>query len=193
LFPGMDKTSSEATKWLSANESDGVNGISHKGDQPPEQLSQSQAAQFLFDECRMVLPGIQTLLGFQLIAVFSPGFDEKLSEIEQHLHLLAIFLVAVAVVLVMTPAAYSRQAHPKEISEGFIRTCTRLLLWSMIPLAIGICLEMYLIAEVILRSPLSAVVAAVLFAVFVSFWFVLPRSHTWRNFLGRHQQPPASK
>ncbi len=172
----------------------GVNGISHKGDQPPEQLSQSQAAQFLLDECRMVLPGIQALLGFQLIAVFSPGFDEKLSAIEQRLHLLAIFLVAVAVVLVMTPAAYSRQAHPKEISEGFIRTCTRLLLWSMIPLAIGICLEMYLIAEVILRSPLSAVVASVLFGVIIAFWFVLPRSHTWRNFLGRHQQPtPTSK
>jgi hypothetical protein len=31
----------------------------------------------------MVLPGIQALFGFQLIAVFSPGFEQKLTLAEQ--------------------------------------------------------------------------------------------------------------
>ncbi len=43
-----------------------------------EPLSLTQAAQVLLDECRMVLPGIQALFGFQLIAVFSPRFAEAL-------------------------------------------------------------------------------------------------------------------
>jgi hypothetical protein len=35
-------------------------------------LSLSEASSQLLNECRMVLPGIQTLLGFQLIAVSLP-------------------------------------------------------------------------------------------------------------------------
>ena len=153
------------------------------GDERPEQLSLSNAARFLLEECRMVLPGIQALLGFQLVAVFSSEFDRKLDMVDQRIHLVATFLVALAVVLVMTPAAYSRQAHPREVSEGFIRACTRLLLLGMFPLAVGVCLEFYLIAQAILHSTLSAVLASVLFAMFVVFWIVLPRSKALRHFV----------
>ena len=48
-----------------------------------EQLTLSQAMQHLLEECRMVLPGIQALFGFQLIAVLSPGFDVKLTAVEE--------------------------------------------------------------------------------------------------------------
>ena len=131
----------------------------------------------------MVLPGIQALLGFQLVAVFSTEFDAKLGPVDQRIHLVATFLVALSVALVMTPAAYSRQAHPREVSEGFIRACTRLLLIGMFPLAIGICLEFYLIAQAILHSTLSAVLAAALFGVFAVFWIILPRSKALRHFV----------
>jgi hypothetical protein len=53
----------------------------------------------LIEEARMVLPGLQALLGFQLIAVFNERFDKALSPLEQHLHLAAICAVAVAGVL----------------------------------------------------------------------------------------------
>src|SRR5258705_8073226 len=58
-----------------------------------EELPLSVAAQYLLEECRMVLPGIQALFGFQLIVVFNPGFSQKLSAGEQRLHLLAIILL----------------------------------------------------------------------------------------------------
>jgi hypothetical protein len=153
------------------------------GDSEPEQLSLSQSARFLLEECRMVLPGIQALLGFQLIAVFSSEFDKKLDAVDQRIHLVATFLVALAIILVMTPAAYSRQAHPREVTEGFIRASTRLLLVGMFPLAVGTCLEFYLIAHAILHTALGAVLASVLFAMFVLFWIVLPRSKALRHFV----------
>ena len=53
----------------------------------------------------MVLPGIQALFGFQLIAVFNERF-RQLSEGEQLIHFTAIMLVAIAIALIMTPAAY---------------------------------------------------------------------------------------
>jgi hypothetical protein len=45
---------------------------------PIEHLPLSKAAQLLLEECRMVLPGIQALFGFQLIAVFNARFAERL-------------------------------------------------------------------------------------------------------------------
>ncbi|MDQ2943358.1 MAG: hypothetical protein M3R21_06785 [Candidatus Dormibacteraeota bacterium] len=41
----------------------------------------------LLNEGRMVLPGIQALFGFQLIAVFNQTFSQRLSPAEQYLHL----------------------------------------------------------------------------------------------------------
>jgi hypothetical protein len=74
-----------------------------------EALPLSKAAQYLSEECRTVLPGIQALFGFQLIAAFNPGFAQKFSLGEQRLHLLATALVALAIAAIMTPAAYHRQ------------------------------------------------------------------------------------
>lgn len=148
-----------------------------------EKLSLSKAAEYLLEECRMVLPGIQALFGFQLIAVFNPGFAQKLSGAEQSLHLLAISLVAIAVALVMTPAAYHRQAGPREVTEAFILVSTRLLLWSMLPLAVALCLDLYLIARMILDD-IAVLLTVALFLVFLILWFILPRVKAVQRLIG---------
>jgi small-conductance mechanosensitive channel len=140
-----------------------------------EPISLDSAARHLLEECRMVLPGIQALFGFQLIAVFNEGFSKKLSAGEQALHLAAIVLVAVAVALVMAPAAIHRQTQQREVSERFIWLSSRLLLASMFPLAVALCLDIYLISRVILeRGTFSAAIAAILLAVIFTLWIVLP-------------------
>src|SRR5256885_10399890 len=117
-----------------------------------EEISLDSAAAHLLEECRMVLPGIQALFGFQLIAVFNEGFSDKLARGEQVMHLAAVVLVAAAAALVMTPAAIHRHGQQREGSERFVWISSRLLLASMFPLAIGLCLDMYLIARVVLES-----------------------------------------
>ncbi|HEV8150011.1 MAG TPA: DUF6328 family protein [Gemmatimonadales bacterium] len=148
-----------------------------------ESVPLSQAAEYLLEECRMVLPGLQALFGFQLIAVFNSRW-EVLGPGEQRAHLLAIGLVAVAIALIMTPAAYHRQSNPEEITSTFIRLSTQLLLWSMPPLAAGLCLDFYLIARVILHRPLASLLAVALAAVFLVFWFVLPRATGLQRIVG---------
>ncbi|HEX7232797.1 MAG TPA: DUF6328 family protein [Candidatus Binatia bacterium] len=140
-----------------------------------EQLSLDAATKHILEECRMVLPGIQALFGFQLIAVFNQGFGEKLSTMEQQLHLLSIILTVTAVVLVMTPAALHRQIDPLAATRRFIESSTILLLFSMFPLSISICLDIYLIAHIITESiVLSLVIAAGLLLLFFSLWILLP-------------------
>ena len=140
-----------------------------------QRLELFQAAEVLLEECRMVLPGIQGLFGFQLVAVFSAHFHEQLSHGEQLLHLLAIALTSLAIALVMAPAATHRQTDPCEVTLAFIRLGSRLLLWSMAPLALGLCLDFYLVARVITGSVLLAWSAAGLFALFGWFWYLLPQ------------------
>ncbi len=51
-------------------------------------------------EARMVLPGIQALFGFQLIAVFNERFKE-LAEDARLIHFSATVLIAVAIALII--------------------------------------------------------------------------------------------
>ena len=130
----------------------------------------------------MVLPGIQTLFGFQLIAVFSSEFARQLSAGEQRLHLVAMGLTAVAVGLIMTPAALHRHEH--KISALFIRTSARLLIASMLPLALSICLDFYLIGRAVTGWSGFAGLSAVLFLFFSGMWFVLPRAKGVQRLIG---------
>ncbi len=147
-----------------------------------EPLSLDSAASDILEECRMVLPGIQALFGFQLIAVFNQGFAEKLSHPEQMVHLAALLLTALAMALVMTPAALHRMSEPKAVSERFVWMASNMVLAGMLPLALAIGLDAYLVASIIARSDLVGVVVAVLLVlVFGGLWLLLPRRERARH------------
>ena len=150
----------------------------------PEPLSST--VDHLLEECRMVLPGIQALFGFQLIAVFNQPFWDKLTDTQRVIHFMALSVIAVAIALVMTPAAYHRQAERETVSHGFVRLASRLLLWSMFPLLTGICLDFYLIASLIFKSTeVGVALAALVSLTFFVLWFVLPRTTALQDYLRR--------
>ena len=141
-----------------------------------QQISLDSAATHLLEECRMVLPGIQALFGFQLIAVFNQGFGEKLSQVGQMVHLVALILTTLSMALVMTPAALHRQAEPKAVSERFLWLASSMVLAAMVPLAVAVGLDSYVVASIVLKSELlGALLGVLLMLVFASLWFVLPR------------------
>jgi len=150
--------------------------MSTQTDNDTEVESLSDSVSHMLEECRMVLPGIQALFGFQLIAVFNSTFWAKLNQFEQLLHYMAIGLVALSVALVMTPAAYHRQAEPATVSKRFLIISTKLLFGSMYPLMGGILLDFYLIGSLILQSRLLSLLATLcLWCVFTVLWILLPR------------------
>lgn len=153
--------------------------------QDSKQLPLDKAATLVLDESRMILPGIQALFGFQLIAVFNDAFTEKLSVFEQRLHLLAIALLLITTMIIMTQAVFHRQTGLKHVENEFIHIATRLLLLSMFPLATSFSLEFYLISRIILNNVLLSVLFAVgLFAMFLLLWIGLPRSEALQRLLG---------
>src|SRR5437870_12446674 len=77
---------------------------------PDEGSNKDKIVQATIEEARMVLPGIQALFGFQLVAAFNQRFTE-LSPAHQNLHFAALVLTAISVGIIMTPAAYHRIAE----------------------------------------------------------------------------------
>jgi membrane protein YdbS with pleckstrin-like domain len=145
---------------------------------PDDQKKASLEAEveLIVEECRMVLPGIQALFGFQLIAVFNPTFSERLPPSGRGLHLAAIVLITVAIALIMAPAAYHRQAERDQVSQYFANYASGLLTIAMVPLLLAIASEVTLVAYVITEVLWASVGLGVLLAlVFSGLWFVFPR------------------
>lgn len=141
-----------------------------------EEVELSQAASYLLDECRMVLPGVQAIFGFQLIAVFNQRFAEDLPEFAQRLHFASLTLVALAAALVMTPAAYHRMTGIAHVSRRFLDTSSRLVLASMVSLAVGLSLDYFVVGWLVFESMAMAAAAAAMLAVFTLLWFAFPYS-----------------
>ncbi|MGD9884033.1 MAG: DUF6328 family protein [Reyranella sp.] len=107
-----------------------------------------EEATHITDEARMILPGVQALMGFQLIAVFNERF-QRLDEGHQILHLVAFLLVTLAMGLIMAPAAYHRLAERGRVTRRFVDLASTLLCLALPPLMIGVACDTYLIAYLV--------------------------------------------
>ncbi len=156
------------------------------GHERVEELKLGDAVSALLNECRMILPGVQSLFGFQLIAVYQPPFFNKLNPGEQHLHLFALAMVALAAALIMAPAAYHRQTAPRQASDGFIRLASWFLLIALVPLLLGISLDFYLLTRLVqLDVSLGIFLSILLGAMFVVMWYVLPHLAVLNRITGK--------
>lgn len=124
-------------------------------------------------EARVVLPGAQALLGFQFIAVLTESFAQ-LPAVAQYVHLASLLMVALTIVLLMTPAAYHRIVERGEETEHFHRFASRFVVAALVPLALGLSGNVYVIFLKVTDSQVLSVVAAlVTLATFWELWFGL--------------------
>lgn len=149
-----------------------------------EKETLAHSVSHVLEEARMVLPGIQALFGFQLIAVFTNVFQQQLTSPEKLIHLLATGLTVTAFGIILAPAAYHRQAEPESISEKFIRISTTLLRIGLIPLLIAISLDFYLVGKLTTGDTFSsACFAFALFTLLGTLWFILPQNKALQKML----------
>lgn len=141
-----------------------------------EELKLADAASHLIEECRMVLPGVQAIFGFQLMVVFQQKFGEELDKPYQYLHLGALMLVAIAAAVIMTPAAYHRIQGVTHVTDRFIRISSRLLLIALGILACGLSLDVFILGRLVVEQRGVAVaMAAVVFVFMLFMWYLFPR------------------
>src|SRR5207237_2506187 len=118
-----------------------------------------------------VLPGAQALLRFQLITMLMDAFD-KLPQPSKYVHVVSLSLMALSIILLMTPAAYHRIVEEGEDTERFHRVVSTFLLLAMIPLPMGICGDLYVVFQKVTQSDAIAITASLLIlSFFYGLWF----------------------
>jgi len=134
----------------------------------------------LLTEARIVLPGVQALLGFQFALYLTAAF-EKLSPAAKVANTTSLFLLVLAMVLLMTPAPYHRLAEGGENTEHFERVTERLVLAASAPLALGVAGDVFVVTDVVLGTWAGIAIAFACAAGMVAFWFGVPLLAARRN------------
>lgn len=128
------------------------------------------------DEIRVVLPGTQALLGFQLVAAFSFGFN-SIPLFFKYLHILSLILISISVILLITPAAFHRIAEEGKDSHRLHKLTTKMIITAMAVLGLGLSVDLFVVVSVILQSVIIGLLVAVFITIlFISAWFIYPYS-----------------
>lgn len=129
----------------------------------------------ILEESRMVLPGIQALFGFQLIAVFNDNFD-ALDSLDKDVHLIALLLSILAIGCLMAPASYHRLVERDSVSDHLVKFSSKLLCIGLIPLVMSLSLDAYVVCKAITDSTNHGVVAGLFSFTFLGLlWYAVPQ------------------
>ena len=129
---------------------------------------------YVLTEARVILPGAQALFGFQLIVPLMTAF-ETLPFAARVAHFAGLAFVAVAIVLLISPAAIHRIAFDGDDDERFLSLSSHIVTAALVPLALGVASELYVAtARLLPASSASQWTAAVAICVLFGLWYGLP-------------------
>jgi hypothetical protein len=136
-------------------------------------------------EARVVLPGAQALLGFQLAMTLMEGY-EKLPVSSKDVHLGATCAIALTVVFLMAPPAFHRIVEGGEDTERFHRFASGMVLSAMVTLPLGFAGELWIVVRKQTGS-LGAAHASAALALFFFYglWFFAMLALRARRAAGR--------
>jgi hypothetical protein len=124
-------------------------------------------------EARVVLPGAQALLGFQFITMLMEAF-EKLPRSLRWLHFGSLSCMALAIVLLITPAAWHRIVERGEETERTHKVATAMIVAALVPIALGLCGDFLVVSYQVTKSmTVAAWLSGAALAVFAALWFGL--------------------
>jgi Family of unknown function (DUF6328) len=132
----------------------------------------------MLTEARVIIPGGQALLGFQFVCTFNRSFKELPLSI-QYVHAASLCAVALAVLLLMTPAALHRIAFHGEDDKNFFKIGSALVVAASVPLAFGIAGDIAVVFFKVTESMFDALASGCLsLLVLLGVWLAYP---VWRR------------
>lgn len=136
-----------------------------------EKLDPKGKIEHILEETRVVLPGTQALLGFQFASFFQTGF-EKLPDYLKYAHMTSLSFVVISTILLLSSPAYHQIVDKGNDSEHFYRFAARVLVIGMVTLALGLCIDIYIVAQLVTKSFIISALISSIFLFFVyMMWF----------------------
>jgi hypothetical protein len=128
----------------------------------------------MLTEARVILPGAQALLGFQLIVMMTKVFD-SIPVIARTVHLVALLSLAVSIVLLIAPAALHRVAFGSQEDPRLLRVGSAIIAAALLPLSCAIACDMWVaMSRVWEPNWVSMVISCIVFGVLVVLWYLWP-------------------
>lgn len=172
VFFGLAMLCWYAVAWLTKRKERSMDEASAKSPSLATQVDQ------LLTEARVIIPGVQALLGFQLTVTFTQAFAE-LDPTAKAAHAAALCCMGLAVIVLMAPASVHRIAFAGQDDPAFLRIGSAFVVAAPLPLALGIALDTYVATGRALQSDRAAAVLAVSAAIMLlGFWYAYP---VWRR------------
>jgi len=148
------------------------NGSSNE--EKEEEVSLKERITALLTESRVVLPGVQALLGFQLAGYLSEAYG-KLPSDAQLAHTGALCLLLLAMMLLMAPAPFHRLGAHGEDTAQVEKVAAGLVMGAMAPLGLAVAADFYVVLRVVSGSQAMAGLGAAATAlVLLAAWYGFP-------------------
>lgn len=141
------------------------------GESPKERVDRELGE--LLEEIRVILPGVELLLGFLIILPFNARFAE-VAGFERGLYLASLLCTSAGLALLVAPTTYHRLRFRRLDKERLIFLANRLVLGASVLVALSIALAVYLVVQTVLGGVTAALIAAANAAWFSWFWFGMP-------------------
>jgi hypothetical protein len=128
----------------------------------------------MLTEARVILPGAQALLGFQLIVMLSNKFGQ-LAPAVRVVHLIALACLALTIILLICPAAVHRIALNGADDQRLHAAGSLLISAALLPLAAGLSCDLWVALTILFGQGSAALIGALAaFGLVLSLWFVMP-------------------
>ena len=128
----------------------------------------------MLTESRVILPGAQALLGFQLVVMLTPAFDD-LPSVAKLAHAAALLCVTLTVILLMAPAAIHRLSFGGEDTPKILQLGSGLVTAALLPLSLGIAADIYVAVGRSLESDAWGLACALaILILLLAVWFGWP-------------------
>lgn len=145
---------------------------------PPKPTPLETQIDQLLTEARVIIPGVQALLGFQLTVTLTRAFQE-LSMEAKVAHAVALCCIGLAVILLMAPASLHRISFGGQDDPEFLKIASVFVVAAPLPLAFGIGLDSYVAAGRALQSEgVATILASGAVLVLLGMWYAYP---LWRR------------
>jgi hypothetical protein len=127
----------------------------------------------MLTEARVILPGVQALLGFQLIVMMTKTFGALPANV-QHIHLIALMSSVVATILLIAPAALHRIAFYGEDDPSFHRIGSNVITIALLPLTSAIVCDVWVAFSRLSDDHFAIAAACLTAALLICCWYIVP-------------------
>jgi hypothetical protein len=139
----------------------------------PTQTTLHAKIEQLLTEARVILPGAQALLGFQLIVMMMSVFG-TLPGYVQRIHLVALMSSVLATILLIAPAAIHRIAFGGRDDLRFHSIGSRIIGIALLPLGSSIGCDMWVAFFKLKGDGLATIAATLTSVLLLACWYLVP-------------------